>query len=328
MSDPSPARKPNFRLAFTLVELLVVIAIIGVLVALLLPAVQSARESSRRMQCTNQVKQWVLAMHNYNDTNGVLPYGPREIPATRRHSWVPALWPFIEQQGLYNEYNFNVGFYLVPNTIGGGNAATANLNGPTGKRVKIYYCPSDRPGAVQTANDDPYWRAKGNYQLNWGHFQIPDPVFTAANPSPTSAPFGYMDYRSHGLPRQTRLAEITDGTSNTMLLSEAITSRDGDRDHRGDMLNDGEVCAYFMTTMTPNTTSPDVMLPNFCVNRPEIQLPCVTGANRQKAARSRHPNGVNTGFGDGSIRFVTNNIPLTIWKAIGTMNGGEPIGDF
>ena len=121
-------------------------------------------------------------MHNYNDTNLVMPYGPREIPATRRHSWVPALWPFIEQQGLYSEYNFNVGFYLPPNTIGGGNAATANLDGPTGKRVKIYYCPSDRVGAVQTATADPYWRAKGNYQLNWGHLQIPDPVYTAANP--------------------------------------------------------------------------------------------------------------------------------------------------
>ena len=114
MTAPSPARKSHARFAFTLVELLVVIAIIGVLVALLLPAVQSARESSRRMQCTNQVKQWVLAMHNYNDTNLVMPYGPREIPATRRHSWVPAIWPFIEQQGLYNEYNFNVGFYLPP----------------------------------------------------------------------------------------------------------------------------------------------------------------------------------------------------------------------
>ncbi|HMC09959.1 MAG TPA: DUF1559 domain-containing protein [Pirellulaceae bacterium] len=328
MKNPSLVRRPQLRLAFTLVELLVVIAIIGVLVALLLPAVQSAREASRRMQCTNQLKQWVLAMHNYNDTNGVLPYGPREIPATRRHSWVPALWPFVEQQGLYSQYNWDVGFYLVPNTIGGGNAATANLNGPTGQRVKIYYCPSDRYGAVNTSNTDPYWRAKGNYQLNWGHLQIPHPVYNAANPAPSWAPFGYLDYKSHSLPRQTRLAEIVDGTSNTMLLSESLTTRDGDQDHRGDMLNDGEVCGYFMTTLSPNTNAPDVMLPNFCVSRPDIKLPCTTGANREKAARSRHPNGVNVGFGDGSVRFVTNNIPLSIWQAIGSLNGGESLGEF
>src|SRR5438132_3388859 len=117
MNRSSPDCHPKSRLAFTLVELLVVIAIIGVLVALLLPAVQSAREASRRMQCTNNVKQWVLAMHNYADTNGALPYGPREIPTTNRHSWVPQLWPYIEQPGLFSQYTFSVGFYLPPNTV-------------------------------------------------------------------------------------------------------------------------------------------------------------------------------------------------------------------
>ena len=120
----SPVRTSRSRLAFTLVELLVVIAIIGVLVALLLPAVQSAREASRRTQCTNHLRQWTLAMHNYNDTNGALPYGPREVPSTRRHSWVPALWPYVEQKGIYDQYSWDVGFYLPPNTIGGGNAST------------------------------------------------------------------------------------------------------------------------------------------------------------------------------------------------------------
>jgi len=328
MNPSSPGCRLNRRSAFTLVELLVVIAIIGVLVALLLPAVQSAREASRRMQCTSHLRQWLLAMHNYNDINLVMPYGPMETPATRRHSWVPALWPYIEQKNLFDQYNFNVGFYLPPNTIGGGNAATANLNGPTGVRVKIYYCASDRFGAVQTSTDDPYYRAKGNYQLNWGHILQPDPVYSPANPPKAWSPFGYLDFKSHNLPRQTRLAEFIDGTSNTMLLSESLTTPDGDRDHRGDMLNDGEVCAYFMTTLSPNTTSPDVMLPNFCVSRPEKGLPCTTAANRQKAARSRHPNGVNVGFGDGSVRFVTNNIPLAVWQAIGTLNGGESLGDF
>jgi prepilin-type N-terminal cleavage/methylation domain-containing protein/prepilin-type processing-associated H-X9-DG protein len=323
----SPARR-NFRLGFTLVELLVVIAIIGVLVALLLPAVQSAREASRRMQCTNGVKQWVLAMHNYADTGGALPYGPREQPLTVRHSWVPLLWPYIEQMGLYNQYQFNVGFYLPPNTIGGGNASTVTLAGPTGQRVKIYYCPSDRYGAMQTSNADLYWRAKGNYQLNFGHLQVPDPTYSLTNPSPSWAPFGYLDYKSHGLPRLTRLAEIVDGTSNTMLLSESLTTRDGDNDHRGDMLNDGEVCAYYMTVQSPNSSSPDVMLSGRCVTRPEFGMPCTTAANHYKAARSRHPNGVNVGMGDGAVRYVTNNINLTTWRALGTMNGGEGLDDF
>jgi prepilin-type N-terminal cleavage/methylation domain-containing protein len=317
------------RNAFTLVELLVVIAIIGVLVALLLPAVQSAREAARRMQCTNNMKQWVLAMHNYSDTNGsALPYGPRAIPAANRHSWVPALWPYVEQQALYNQYSFSVGFHLAPNTIGGGNAATINLNGPTGQRMKIYYCPSDRFGAMQTSNTDLYWRAKSNYQINWGHVQVPDPVYNASNPSPSLAPFGYANYASHNLPRQTRLAEIVDGTSNTMLMSETLTTRDGDQDHRGDIINDGEVCAYFMTILSPNSNSPDVMLPNFCVSRPDIKMPCVTGPNRHKAARSRHPGGVVVGMGDGSVRNVSNNISLNTWRALGSMNGGEGLEEF
>jgi prepilin-type processing-associated H-X9-DG protein len=269
----------------------------------------------------------VLAMHNYNDTFGALPYGPREIPSTNRHSWVPALWPFIEQKALYDQYNFSVGFYLAPNSIGGGNASTANLNGPTGQRVKIYYCPSDRFGAVQTSVDDPYYRAKGNYQLNWGHIQQPDPNYSLANPPKSWAPFGYMDYKSHGLPRLTRLAEITDGTSNTMLISESLTTRDGDKDHRGDMLNDGEVCAYFMTLLTPNTTAPDVMIAGYCISRPELKMPCTTATNHYKAARSRHPNGVNVGYGDGSVRYVTDNVPLTIWQAVGSLNGGESLGE-
>ncbi|HEY2415053.1 MAG TPA: DUF1559 domain-containing protein [Pirellulaceae bacterium] len=313
----------KLSLAFTLVELLVVIAIIGVLVALLLPAVQSAREASRRMQCMNNVKQWVLGMHNYADTNGTLPYGPREAPTTVRHSWVPLLWPYIEQMGLYNQYQFNIGFYLPPNTI-----AQSNVAGPTGQRAKVYYCPSDRYGAMQTSNGDLYWRAKGNYQLNFGNLQVPDPTYSVTNPSPSWGPFGYLDYKSHALPRLTRLAEIVDGTSNTMLLSESLTTRDGDKDHRGDMLNDGEVCAYYMTVQTPNSASNDVMLSGYCVSRPDIKMPCTTAANHYKAARSRHPNGVNVGMGDGAVRYVTNNISQKNWQSLGSINGGEGLDDF
>ena len=99
---------------FTLVELLVVIAIIGVLVALLLPAVQAARESSRRAKCVNNMRQWTLAMHNFHDVNGKLPYAARQPP---RHSWPPQLWPFVEQQAAYSQYRWDVGFFELPNTV-------------------------------------------------------------------------------------------------------------------------------------------------------------------------------------------------------------------
>ena len=83
-----------------------------------------------------------------------------------------------------------------------------------------------------------------------------------------------------------------------------------------------------MTLMTPNANSPDVMAPGFCTDRPERKLPCTTGANRNKTVRSRHPSGVNISLCDGSIRFVTNNVNLATWQALGSLNGGETLGDF
>ena len=308
------------RSAFTLVELLVVIAIIGVLVALLLPAVQAARESARRTQCSNHIKQWSLGMHNYHDTYNSLPAAAK---SNLRHVWVYSVWPFVEQKALYDMYRQEEHFYLPPNTINGG-TVNANLDGPTGKRVQIYYCPSDRYGAVNMSQTDLYWRAKGNYNLNWGPIMQPHP-----GPAPQVwAPFGYMNFSSRNQPRYTRFGEITDGTSNTLLISEQLTPADGDQDHRGDMLNDDEACTYFMTINTPNSNAPDIMAPGFCVNRPERKMPCQGGANRNKTVRSRHPTGVNVGLCDGSVRFVANNINVTTWRAVSTMNGGESLADF
>jgi hypothetical protein len=175
------------------------------------------------------------------------------------------------------------------------------------------------------APGDPYWRAKGNYNLNWGHVMQPH---TGAAPNGV-APFGYTDFASRTKPRITKFNEFLDGTSNTMMMSEQLIPQfDTDQDHRGDMQNDDEVCTYFMTINTPNTKANDVMAPGFCVSRPQWSMPCTTGANRHKAARSRHPNGVNIMLGDASVRFVQNSISLNVWRAIGTMNGSEALSAF
>ncbi len=300
------------RVAFTLVELLVVIAIIGVLVALLLPAIQAAREAARRMQCVSVLRQWGLAMHNYEGAHGFLPEGNRgnptaENPDSRRRTWVVLVWPF---QTLH--------FFQDPNTI------QNSLEGIYAQTSPLYYCPSDRPGALWMG--DPFWRARGNYVINWGNMAVPfDPMDLQQDPNLGIGPFGYEDFISRDRPRTTAFRHFTDGTSNTMIMSEAImAANDTDQDIRGDMLNDDRACTQYMTINTPNSGI-DVPLSGWCVNN-GVNPPCENGEFSHKAARSNHPGGVNVLFGDGALQFVNDNVALDVWRAIGTMNGGETIG--
>lgn len=315
-------RRRNFRLGFTLVELLVVIAIIGILIALLLPAVQAAREAARRTQCINNIKQWGIGFHKHHDTYHKLPFAARSTAVVnganvnRRETWVPYLWRFIEQEQLAERYDFDTDFFQPPNTI------QNSLDSPVGMRVSIYYCPSDRVGATNMSPGDIWWRAKGNYNLNWGSHKQPHPGPALIG----VAPFGYLDFSSRSKPRVSRFNDFLDGTTNTLLMSEQLCpQRDEDKDHRGDMQNDDQACTYFMTINSPNTTVADDM--SYCFNNPTYGLPCTSTGNFHKAARSRHPGGVNAMLGDGSVRFVRNSISLNVWAAVGTMNGGESIAN-
>jgi prepilin-type N-terminal cleavage/methylation domain-containing protein/prepilin-type processing-associated H-X9-DG protein len=320
-------RRP--RWGFTLVELLVVIAIIGVLVALLLPAVQSARESSRRTKCQSNLRQWALAMHNFNDVNNNLPYFTQTTP--NRQTWAPFVMPYLEQGNLVSAYTLSTHWYNAPNL------AVTQLTLP------IFSCASDRPKAMWL-DQTGYISARGNYLVCYGNLQWAND--TAVGPG--HGIFGLISYTNAAsnvfTPYQCRLAQITDGLSNTLLMSEVIVARQDNNqggagvwqngDFRGHIWHDAVSSSpshcpnIFMTINGPNSTVPDNALCGTIPNT-DLRMPCVAGSStaRVNSVRSRHPSGVNACFADGSVRFVADSINLTAWRAYGSMDGGETISE-
>lgn len=308
---------------FTLIELLVVIAIIGVLIALLLPAVQSAREAARRSQCVNNFKQIGLALHNYHGTNNAFPIGRMGSGYSyasgepNRRTWVMSILPDLEQGPLYNAINFHWSFYVLQNTT----IIRTTIN--------AYQCPSDTPSQASLGNA--YLRTKGNVAANWGNSHFWQNESGRDGTDPYSGPYGVVKYL--GAPFQpnksTNLRDMTDGTANTMLIGEVIAGKEtsSSADHRGDIWNDDYNCAMFMAYTTPNSPIPDQMGTNaiYCgygtLNNPV----CKTGTPAFNTARSRHSGGVNILFGDGSVRFVKNSIAPEIWRALSSPQGGEVV---
>jgi prepilin-type N-terminal cleavage/methylation domain-containing protein len=314
----------NDRRGFTLVELLVVIAIIGTLVGLLLPAVQSAREAARRTSCTNNLKQWGLAMHNHHDANGYLPFGTNRLnppgseattPLTNtaadynvapgaRRTFIISLWPYLEQADLFLRWRATTGFWQAPNLALTGVAATH------------YYCPSDRPRAKYLGDSGSFPACRVNYVLNFG----PTTAFDSANRR--KAPFGFLSGANFGtfVPYRTKLAEVTDGTSKTLLMAECRLSNDTSTDIRGHGFDDNGG-PYFMARNPPNS---GIDQAHRCVSASD-NPPCSTStqANNSLMARSQHPGGVTVAMGDNAVRFIANTIDPAAWQALSTMNGGE-----
>ncbi len=324
---------PRRRPAFTLIELLVVIAIIAILIALLVPAVQKVREAAARSQCSNNLKQWALAMQGYHDTYKMLP--PISISTPNRQSWMPYVWPYIEQTVLQNAYNWNTDWF---DTAAGSNMSLYRI------RVAMYNCPSDRTNAMYTEQGVTFDRIRGNYIVCHGTRPFGS---TPAVVGPGRGVFGLakadtVAWSNVFEPYQAKLVTVTDGTSNTLLMSEYLVAKADNNqtpsglswpngDFRGDIAHDvtfsgsgHHIPSAFMTINGPNSSVPDN---THCGTTPNIDplMPCSNGNNaaRQFAARSRHPGGVNAAFADGTVRFVENGIALANWQALGTMDNAD-----
>jgi len=310
------------RRAFTLIELLVVIAIIAVLIALLLPAVQQARESARRSQCKNNLKQLGLAMHNYADTFGRLPPGSVYYDGSQNADticWYQQILPYIEQSALYNNLDFD-NLHASADTVGGRTLMTTN--------VTVMQCPSDAPSINEPGNAT--WKSvRMNYLVNLGNTNQGQKIQGTTNF--LGAPFGYYT--------GARFADIFDGTSNTLLMSEIVKPSQGDGYWSGYLgkpfnVGGGGFTAYY----TPNSTNSDIACRN-CPNIPIQGLPSYTceasaGPNHSDcwkqvfSARSRHTGGVQAVLCDGSVRFVSENINLATWQGASTSGGSETLGEF
>jgi prepilin-type N-terminal cleavage/methylation domain-containing protein/prepilin-type processing-associated H-X9-DG protein len=312
---------------FTLVELWVVIAIIGVLVALLLPAVQAAREAARRAQCVNNLKQLGIGMQNYHDTLGQFPVGN---VSCCWGTWQMSILPFIEQQQLADLYQFIpkdedafLTKYRYDYEDTTSTPQSTNLQVVT-KRIEALTCPSDEP---QTNQQGVTFH---NYAVNYGNtnhigFDHHGP-HSPAWVKHVRGPFNGHDWIVH-TGTEVAFREITDGLSNTMLAAEVIQGQNDD--NRG--FTWWGWSAGFETYSLPNATDPDYMQGSSdCV--PEApNPPCLTHSRAnlfKAAARSHHPGGVNVVMIDGSVHFVTDSIELGVWRTASSIDGEEVLQDF
>jgi prepilin-type N-terminal cleavage/methylation domain-containing protein/prepilin-type processing-associated H-X9-DG protein len=314
------------RSAFTLIELLVVIAIIAALMGLLVPAVQKVREAANRMACQNNLHQIGLALHMHHDSAGYFPPSRTQAGSYSVHVF---LLPYIEQENLYKSINFH-----AP----AGDPSNASA---ASQPVKTYLCPSDPYSMVP-----PGW-AGNNYRANEGTIPLngygaSDPAGVNAGMPPPNGGF-FVDSRY-------KFADISDGTSSTAAFSEHC---------KGDFSN--AVSTPLADTYRPGTYPADIDqalaqcnatdLSNLAFQgNSNVGAPWIKGSHSitsywhvappngrscmfppqriMTTATSGHTNGVNLLLFDGSVRFVPNSVALPTWRALGTRNGGDIVGDY
>jgi prepilin-type N-terminal cleavage/methylation domain-containing protein len=348
------------RSGFTLVELLVVIAIIGILVALLLPAIQAAREASRRSSCQNKIRQLAIAVQNYESAKKTFPpavdTADGKTGGNEGISFYISILPYIEQSNIADLYDEKIQprkqlakYFSTPEPT---------MQCPSDEPVQVPYAlgytppdPATGLGTGDTAQD-----YKGNYGLNWGtgRFNLNTPVWdfaAQANRPGLPGPFENSETIGSGanaqeIPKPIKIKQITDGTTKTLMFLEMRQTPtagppDQDIDRRARLWIPAFSTFQISTLLAPNSEpcanglSPDaktgcgIDIGSCWQQNAKIGMPCQDGTAAQStlASRSRHPGGVTVALCDASVRFVANDVDIQVWRVHGSRAGQEVAGE-
>jgi prepilin-type N-terminal cleavage/methylation domain-containing protein len=307
------------RRAFTLIELLVVIAIIAILIALLLPAVQQAREAARRTTCRNHLKQLVLALHNYHDTARRFPFGWD----TRGAGWSAMILPQIDQAPLYNS--------LIFQESGPGNwAANGSPNeAACGTRLDVFRCPS-MAVLEHIDNEGIPGRVPASYRGNAGSQSSSDDDSTIVIPGTTSL----EELDQNGIfyaCSSVRFRDLRDGASMTFLVGESATEPG--------FIKDGNAMDFWTIGSpqadpcrcdggTGGTEFSEFVGTSIVIMNARTIAPATHGRLMELSFGSYHEGGAQFGFGDGAVRFLSENISMQVYQALSTRRGREVVGEF
>jgi len=320
------------RLGFTLIELLVVIAIIAVLVALLLPAVQQAREAARRSQCKNNLKQIGLALHNYLDTNLTFPIG-QQTPWNTKPNWRIGVLPYLEQGNVFNKLDFVGGSSFAAGPTAGGsftgpNVVLRNFN------VMTFVCPSNST----PLNNNPTNVTMNNQDGGQTHDYVgiagatPDPAGRAGMCSAQTGYGGIYCQNGMLIPNAiTRIRDVTDGTSNVMIVAEQsglVGGLDLRTNYYGGWtgITQAGPASSFQSTDSPWSSGTTAI--RYAINSKTSSSGSANPWDPNTIINSFHPGGTHALLTDGSVRFLSQNMNFLTLTELAVKDDGLVLGDF